>query len=74
MSIVPAPSVSSCAFAEFNYALRQLQSGQQAKWAAPARHAAMSRGNKELQLASAFTREEATAGCAHDEEEDYTGE
>ena len=69
------PSLSSCAFAEFNYALKQLQSSQQAKRAAPARQAAMGRGNKEPQLASAFTREEAeaTAGCAADEEEDYAG-
>lgn len=73
LSTIPAPSLSSCAFAEFNYALKQLQSRQQARRAAPARLGAMGRGNKEPQLASAFTREEATAGCAADEEEDYAG-
>ena len=71
---IPAPSVSSCAFAEFNYALKQLQSSYQTKPAALARQAASSRGNKEPQLASAFTREEAAAGCAVDEEDDDAGE
>ena len=71
---IPAPSVSSCAFAEFNYALKQLQSNQQAKPAALAREAASGRGGKEPQLASAFTREEATAGCAVDVEDDDAGE
>ena len=68
-----APSVSSCAFAEFNYALKQLQSSQKGKQAAPAWEAASGRGSKELQLASAFTREEATAGCAVDEDNDNAG-
>ena len=71
---IPAPSVSSCAFAEFNYALKQLQSSQQTKPAALARQAASSRASKEPQLGSAFTREEAAAGCAVDEEDDDAGE
>lgn len=71
---IPAPSVLSCAFAEFNYALKQLQSSQQTKRPAPAREAASSKDSKEPQLASAFTREEATAGCAVDEEDDAAGE
>ena len=52
-----------------------LQSSQQAQRLAAAREAATSRGTKESQLGSAFTREEAATGCAElDEEEDIAGE
>ena len=71
---IPAPSVAGCAFAEFDYALKQRQSSQQAKRGANAQAAASSGGNKEPQLASAFTREEAVAGCDVDEEDGDAGE
>ncbi len=42
---------------------------------AAAREVATTRGHKVAQLGSAFTREEAAAGCADlDDEEDCTGE
>lgn len=42
---------------------------------AAARDMATARGHKEAQLRSAFTREEAAAGCADlDDEEDCAGE
>ncbi|KAL0054533.1 hypothetical protein WJX82_010399 [Trebouxia sp. C0006] len=71
---IPPPTVSGCTFAEFNYALKLLQSSQQAQRLAAAREVATTRGHKEAQLGSAFTREEAAAGCADlDDEEDCTG-
>lgn len=71
---VPAPSLAGCAFAEFDYALKQRQSSQQAKRSANAQAAPSSRGNKEPQLASAFTREATLAGCDVDEEDADAGE
>ncbi len=72
---IPPPQVSGCTFAEFNCALKMLQSSQQAQQVAAAREVATATSNKEAQLQSAFTREEATAGCAElDDEEDYAGE
>lgn len=71
---IPAPSLAGCAFAEFDYALKQRQTSQQAKKSASAQAAASSRGSKEPQLASAFTREEAVAGCDVDEEDDDAGD
>ena len=42
---------------------------------ATAKEVATARGSKDLQLASAFTREEAAAGCADvDDEEDFQGQ
>ncbi|DBA99076.1 hypothetical protein WJX77_009045 [Trebouxia sp. C0004] len=67
---IPPPTVSGCTFAEFNYALKLLQSSRQAE----PREVATTRGHKEAQLRSAFTREEAAAGCADlDDVEDFAG-
>lgn len=75
LSTIPAPTVSGCTFAEFNSALKMLQSSQQAQRKAAAKEVATARGHVEAQLGSAFTREEATAGCAElDDEEDHAGE
>lgn len=75
LGTIPAPTVSGCTFAEFNYALKLLQSSQQAQRLAAVRQMATTRGHKEAQLGSAFTREEAAAGCADlDDEEDCAGE
>ncbi|KAA6428176.1 MAG: condensin-2 complex subunit H2 [Trebouxia sp. A1-2] len=74
LGTIPAPTVSGCTFAEFNYALKLLQSSQQAQRLAAVRQMATTRGHKEAQLGSAFTREEAAAGCADlDDEEDCAG-
>ena len=75
LGTIPLPTVSDCTFAEFNYALKLLQSSQQAQRLAAVREVATTRAHKEAQLGSAFTREEAAAGCADlDDEEDFASE
>ena len=66
--------MAGCTFAEFSYALKKLHSSQPTNQTKAARELT-GRSNKEPQLASAFTREEAAAGCADlDDEEDFAGQ
>ena len=70
---VPPAAVKGCTYAEFNYVLDALNSAQRGKHAAAARDSgivAHRAHQSEAQLRSAFTREDAAAGCADLDDQD----
>lgn len=68
---LPIAAVKGCTFAEFNYALEALQNAQRTKRAQTAKQSSQAhRSQGEAELRSAFTREEAAAGCSDIDDED----
>ena len=72
---VPEAAIKGCTYPEFDYALQALHNTQRAKHAQHAKQSKqLERHNKqqdEAELRSAFTREEAAAGCADIDDEGH---